>query len=70
MPIFRLIIAALIIGACFYVYRRFKNAQLGKQKQNQRPAQVVKCATCDLHIPKEEAIEQEGQYYCCKQHTP
>ncbi len=29
---------------------------------------MVSCATCGLHIPREEAIAQEERYYCCEEH--
>lgn len=71
MPIFRLIILTLIIGTAYYLYRRIKNStQLRKlnKRDSNNSTKVVKCQTCGLHIPKNEAIERSENFYCCEEH--
>jgi uncharacterized protein len=29
---------------------------------------MVSCATCGLHIPREEALIQDERYFCCEEH--
>ena len=29
---------------------------------------MVRCQECGLHVPKCEALEKEGKYYCCEEH--
>ncbi|MDP1659604.1 MAG: PP0621 family protein [Methylotenera sp.] len=31
---------------------------------------MVKCATCDVHLPRSEAYLVNGEFYCSKQHIP
>jgi uncharacterized protein len=32
-------------------------------------ALVLSCAHCGLHIPKEEALEKNGEWFCSRQHA-
>ena len=29
---------------------------------------MVSCATCGLHVPREEALQQDERYFCCEEH--
>ena len=29
---------------------------------------MVSCATCGLHVPREEALTQDERYFCCEEH--
>ncbi len=29
---------------------------------------MVPCAVCGVHIPKQEAITSQGSHYCCEAH--
>ena len=29
---------------------------------------MVSCATCGLHVPREEALMQDERYFCCEEH--
>lgn len=29
---------------------------------------MVSCATCGLHIPRNEALVQDERYFCCEEH--
>ena len=30
---------------------------------------LTKCATCNLYLPMEDAIHQDGKIFCCKAHA-
>jgi uncharacterized protein len=34
----------------------------------QIPEEMVACAQCRLYLPKSEALEQHGQFFCSSQH--
>ena len=43
--------------------------------QGQRPARnreltgkMVQCANCGIFIPQQEALEQDGRFYCSRKH--
>ena len=29
---------------------------------------MVRCEQCGVHIPRDEALEKGGNYYCCDEH--
>ncbi len=33
-----------------------------------KPQQMVSCSHCDLHLPQNDALAQDGRYYCCAEH--
>ncbi len=71
MPLFRLLIIALIVGIGFYLYRRLTiKPPAPKPKPPQaRPTQAVKCELCGLHVPEHEAIRRDNHSYCCQDHA-
>ena len=74
MPgLLRLIVLALLIWLIIRLYQRFKS--LGKQDRSRneppRPIEnMVRCAQCGTHVPEQEALQQDGQYYCSRAHLP
>ncbi len=32
------------------------------------PQDMVRCAHCGLHLPKDDALQQGGRSYCCAAH--
>jgi uncharacterized protein len=37
-------------------------------KQERLPS-LISCAKCGLHLPRQEAIERRGQYFCTAEHA-
>lgn len=70
MNLIRLIVIGLII---WFLYRAVQR-MLEKPRTTERPTRpassrdMVKCAYCGIHIPRDEALEREGKYYCSTEH--
>lgn len=32
------------------------------------PQRIVRCAECDLHLPEQDAIVDDGRHFCCVEH--
>ena len=47
-------------------YRRSIDEPSPAQPESQ---DMVRCATCGVHLPKAESIEKSGEYYCCTEHS-
>lgn len=65
-----IILVALVIGAVM-LWRRFKAWQLSSQQgatRSAQPALMVRCAECQLHLPKDQALQAGNQWYCCAAH--
>jgi uncharacterized protein len=40
-----------------------------KQDKQERLPSLISCAKCGLHLPRQEAIERRGQYFCTAEHA-
>lgn len=69
MPLFRLLIIALVVGVGFYIYRRLTIKPPAKKPPQVHSTQTVKCELCGLHIPEHEAIHRDNHIYCCQDHA-
>lgn len=69
MGLIRIIIIALIIYLVIQIFKRWaanKNIQTVTKTEQQKL--MVKCDVCQLHIPKNEALQKDGKYYCNQEH--
>lgn len=46
--------------------------QITRSSKQNRPPQSLNrwfpCSYCDLHLPQNDALAQDGRYYCCAEH--
>ena len=69
MGLVRLLSILFIIWLVYTLYKRYKDSASRKSDKPKTTIKtVVKCAHCSVHIPKQEAIQHEGRYYCCQEH--
>jgi len=73
MGLSRLIILVAIIWLGWFLYQRYQQKivnqlQKGMKKKEIKSAVIVKCVACGLHVPKGEAIEDNGKFYCSTDH--
>lgn len=67
MNLIRLIAIGLIVYLVIQIFKRWaanKNTHI-QEKQEQ---QMVRCETCQLHIPKNEALQKDNKFYCSQEH--
>lgn len=65
----RLIIFLLIGWLLFRLVRDWLN----RRPKIKKPADeiidtMVRCIQCDVHLPRQNAIEKDGQFFCCEEH--
>ena len=61
-----LFIAALIAGA-YWLWRRWQNPK-NKPSATLEPSPMVRCAHCRTHLPKDQAVFDQQQWYCSQAH--
>lgn len=67
----------LLIGAIAVVVFLMRNARHRRLEQDRRQARtgnrsaasMRRCARCGLHIPETEAVQRDGEYFCCREHA-
>jgi uncharacterized protein len=71
MGLIRLLIYIFIIWLAVSFIKRLLNSPPQTRQNKKKPKQVetfVACHKCGLHIPQQEAFEDQGRYYCSKAH--
>lgn len=66
----RVLFFVLLALAIYLVWRVLQKKQLPPrdEKPNALRLPMVSCATCGLHIPRNEALMQDERYFCCEEH--
>lgn len=66
----------IVLAVIAVVYALWRSQRSGPPLQGRaaprprgKPAQdMVSCAHCGLHLPKDEALHHAGRSYCCREH--
>jgi uncharacterized protein len=66
----RILFFVLLALAVYLVWRLLQKKQLPPGAADSTVARLpmVSCATCGLHVPREEALAQDDRYFCCEEH--
>ncbi len=69
------LIRLIAIAVLFWLLYRLILSLLSKTRRpttHQPPSHdgetMVRCEQCGLHVPKNQAFESGGKYYCCEEH--
>lgn len=65
----------IFLGLAWAVYGLVQRARAGRRTPT-RPSpdrtggteDMVRCAHCDMHLPKSEALRSDDRWYCCREH--
>jgi uncharacterized protein len=68
MGLFRLLILIAIVAAGFWLWRRFIRPPKRADNLGRKPAPMVRCAQCGVHVPRENALNQDEHWYCSRAH--
>ncbi|MFA6014198.1 MAG: PP0621 family protein [Gallionellaceae bacterium] len=63
----RLILLVVVFIVIYVLIRAFlkKSETTDSTKASE---DMVRCAHCDMHLPKSESIESDGKYFCSEEH--
>ena len=76
MGIIRVTLYLLSAVILWQMGKRFFRSMTSSVEEEQQPVSppfqkhgmMVKCAYCGLHIPKQEALDQDEVFFCCEEH--
>lgn len=66
MGLFRLLFWVVLIAAGFWLWRRLTRKPARKAEPDTLP--MVRCAHCGIHVPREQAVVAQDQWYCSQAH--
>jgi uncharacterized protein len=64
----KILLIALIAFAAYLLFKKYKKNLEGDAKPPKAVEDMVRCAQCGVHLPKQESIESEGRFYCSDEH--
>ncbi|HKO66591.1 MAG TPA: PP0621 family protein [Burkholderiaceae bacterium] len=65
----RIVFFVLLALAIYLVWRLMQKKRLPPNANSSiARLPMVSCATCGLHVPREEALMQGERYFCCEEH--
>lgn len=70
MGIVRLLIIGVVVWLAFKLLKRLTNRpSISEDRAKDSPAKkIVECKQCGLHIPIDEALPKDSDYFCCSEH--
>lgn len=64
-----LLIVAFTIGiVLWFKYAAGKRDALPRDGKEKLPEDMVRCAVCQVNLPRSEALLSRGKFYCCDEH--
>lgn len=65
----RLVIIFLVGWLIFRLVRNWLNRSPTIEKPtDEKIDTMVRCAECGVHLPRQNAIKKDGQFFCCEEH--
>ena len=64
----RLIFIIVIIALVYWLFKSY-GKQPAKPDESPRSQDMVSCAHCGVHLPKNESLFANEKYYCCAAHS-
>ena len=63
-----------VLAVVYAVWRAQRRASAPRQGNTQRPSlaptqDMVRCAHCGVHLARQDALQQDGQWYCGQEHA-
>lgn len=65
----RLLVLLVLIVLAFWLVRRALRRVQNKPEPLVKAGELVACAHCGVHLPREEARQGEGGVYCSEEHA-
>ena len=66
----KILLLALVFVVAFWLLRRYRRHIDREPPRNPAAGteDMVRCARCDIHIPRGEGVTAEGRYFCSAEH--
>lgn len=66
----RYLLLAVTVWALFLLVRRHRTRpqDVAEPQPDNTHVDMIPCDRCGLHLPRAEALQVSGRYYCCREH--
>jgi uncharacterized protein len=68
----RLLFWIAVIAIAVWLWRRYKRANEARSQTRtmDEPSPMVRCDTCGVHVPQQQALPLGRKWYCSQAHLP
>lgn len=63
----KILLIAIIVWLILVILKHYR-ASLQQAPTPPKIEDMVQCATCGLHLPKNDSLAKNNRYYCCSAH--
>ena len=63
----KIILLAIAVWLVFLILKRYR-ASMHKPEHGRPAEDMVQCADCGVHVPRQDCITQNGRHYCSVAH--
>jgi uncharacterized protein len=63
----KLLLLAVAVWLIIVILKRYRNS-LKQSSPSSRAEDMVQCAVCGLHLPKNDSLFEDSKYYCSSAH--
>jgi uncharacterized protein len=64
----RTLVILITVAVIVIIAKRLMQKPQAPARRSQKNEHMVQCANCGIYIPEQEALQQDGQYYCSQAH--
>lgn len=68
MGLFRLLTYIVIIWLIWSIIKRTFSTEKPQPRQRQISRKMVRCSYCQVHLPEQDAIRQDDDWFCSQAH--
>ncbi len=65
----KLVIVMLLAWVGFSLFKKLRQPNTSMKSESKIGEKMVACSVCDTHVSESEAIENNGKFYCSKEHA-
>jgi len=67
--LFKMLLLGVAIWLILTLLKQYRQGIDQPRNAPEPDQKMVKCAACDVHLPKSESVEVDGKHYCCAEHS-
>ncbi len=68
--LFRLLLLGTLVWLGMRLWRWWNGPAPRPPARRVREGRMVRCHRCGVYLPEGDALQADGHFYCCREHSP
>ncbi|KAF1071857.1 MAG: hypothetical protein GAK45_00394 [Pseudomonas citronellolis] len=64
----RLLFWIVLFALAYWLWRKATRVQREPRPADEKALPMVRCAQCGVHVPRPDALQEQGRWYCSQAH--